>query len=68
MFSLGNKIEIVWGDTRLTSSSGTVQKVTPKFVYLNQGAIRGQWVPRHLIRQINGGGQSVGDINGYRYM
>jgi hypothetical protein len=67
MFSLNDKVSIFWGDTRVSTSQGIVEKITPKFVYLNQGAIRGQWIPRHLIRHayINGVGYGNNNIPSY---
>lgn len=68
MFSLNDKVQIFWGDTRVTTSSGVVAKVTPKFVLLNQGVIRSQWIPRHLIRQVTREGVTTGNANQWGYM
>lgn len=67
MFSLNEKVEIFWGDSRVSTSSGVIEKVTPKFVLLNQGAIRSQWIPRHLIRQVTKDGVTIGNANEFRY-
>lgn len=68
MFSLNDKVVIMWGSDRITFSSGVVEKITPKFVYLNQGPIRGQWVPRHLVRSVSINGESFGNANSPQYM
>lgn len=68
MFSLNEKVEIFWGDSRVSTSRGVVAKVTPKFVLLMQGSIRSQWIPRHIIRQVTVEGVTVGDANTYQYM
>lgn len=67
MFSVNQKVEIFWGDSRISTSRGEVIKVTPKFVLLQQGAIRSQWIPRHIIRQVTIEGVTVGNANEYRY-
>jgi hypothetical protein len=56
MFSLNDKVQILWGSASVSISTGTVEKITGKYIYLNQGAIRGQWIPRNLIRggHVNG--------------
>jgi hypothetical protein len=68
MFSLNDKVQVMWGADRLANSNGIVEKVTPKFIYLNQGAIRGQWIPRHLIRQAWINGEKFGSANTPQYM
>jgi hypothetical protein len=68
MFSLDKKVQIFWGDTRVSTSSGIVIKITPKFVLLKQGAIRSQWIPRHLIRQVTCEGITIGDANKWQYV
>jgi hypothetical protein len=68
MFSVNQKVEIFWGDSRISTSRGEVIKVTPKFVLLKQGAIRSQWIPRHIIRQVTVEGVTVGDANTWQYM
>ena len=69
IFKVGDKVNIMWGDSRLAFSNGTVEKITPKFVLLNQGAIRSQWVPRHIIRQVTvNSSVTYGDANMPLYM
>ena len=68
MFSVNQKVEIFWGDSRISTSRGEVIKVTPKFVLLKQGPIRSQWIPRHIIRQVTVEGVTVGDANTWQYM
>jgi hypothetical protein len=68
MFSLNDKVQVMWGADRLSISNGTIKKVTPKFVLLNQGPIRSQWVPRHLIRQAWINGESFGNANTPQYL
>lgn len=68
MLNLGNKVEIFWGDSRISTSRGEIIKVTPKFVLLKQGSIRSQWIPRHIIRQVTMNGVTVGDANTWQYM
>lgn len=68
MFSVNQKVEIFWGDSRISTSRGEVIKVTPKFVLLKQGSIRSQWIPRHIIRQVTVEGVTVGDANTWQYM
>lgn len=69
IFALGDKVEIFWGDSRVTTSRGTIDKITPKFIHLNQGSIRAQWIPRHIIRQVTVNSKvTYGDANTPLYM
>jgi hypothetical protein len=67
MFSLNDKVNIMWGDTRISFSDGVIDKVTPKFIHLNQGAIRSIWIPRHLIRHAYINGVGFGNPNQAEY-
>jgi hypothetical protein len=67
-FNINDKVNIFWGDSYVTTSTGTIDKVTPKFIHLNQGVIRSQWIPRHLIRQATINGVTTGNANKASYM